>query len=55
MEAVVVRKTISQSIVRCPYCSKTHPHGNMERDTIHGQYRSSHCSKGEYRIVEKII
>lgn len=55
MEAWLVREdaTLNQGLVRCCYCKKTHQHGLMERPTLVGQTRGSHCSKGDYTIVAK--
>ena len=40
-----------QTKVDCPYCHKKHLHGNAGKDFLNGDYRSSHCAKGEYVII----
>lgn len=42
--------------VQCPYCPKKHQHGGgyvSDPDTL-PQFRSSHCGKGEYKIVAPV-
>ena len=51
--AVVVKMSETQTWVHCPYCKKTHIHGNAGQKNIYGDTRASHCHKGEYKIVEK--
>lgn len=50
MKASVVKMSKTQTWVRCPYCNKTHIHGNAGKNNIYGDSRSSHCMKGEYVI-----
>lgn len=40
--------------VKCPYCSKKHQHGGGYTDNPDSlpAYRSAHCGKGEYKIVD---
>lgn len=48
--AYPVKMSATQTWVQCPYCNKTHIHGNAGKKNIFGDSRASHCMKGEYKI-----
>lgn len=54
-EAVIKCQNNTVGKVVCPYCSRLHQHGLMERKTLAGQFRSSDCGRGDYRIVDKMV
>ena len=63
MEAILLRTIetlcygdfdVIKWFVLCPYCSRTHQHGGGYRknpDTLPA-HRTSHCGRGDYKIVE---
>ena len=38
-------------IVKCPYCDKTHNHGDTEQHSTQPRIRGSHCNSKAYKIV----
>jgi len=50
MEAIIVKQTLTQVKILCPYCSKIHIHGKVNSN----EYRTSHCHKGDYLIKKSI-
>ena len=40
----------SQIIVACPYCFGSHRHGDGGNVDVSGNYYSSHCHQGSYRV-----
>ena len=50
MEAIIVKQTLTQVKILCPYCSKIHIHGKVNNN----EYRTSHCHKGDYLIKKSI-
>ena len=59
MEAVIIkaRKIANGNwklTVRCPYCKKTHTHGDSERYSNTPRHRGSHCCHEGYSVVESL-
>ena len=40
-----------QILVACPYCFEVHTHGDGGVLDVSGNCYSSHCGKGEYRVL----
>ena len=51
METELLFRENGQIYVACPYCDAVHQHGDMGFEDVSGNFYSSHCSQGEYKVV----